>query len=113
MADPSSSTTSSSSSTDWRRALEARVLALERLVTELSAEVVTRRLVVVDADDRARIVVSAEPERGGVLVRAFTGGETTAVELFAADPIDGERAEIGVAYASNGDVIRADSLFCD
>jgi hypothetical protein len=81
-------------------------MAADDSVPDAVDEVRTRRVVVVDADGRPRIVLSAEG--GAAVVRVDAPGGDPSVELFAVDPIDADGAEIGLALVVGGDV--ADGL---
>jgi hypothetical protein len=83
--------------------LRAHLEALEAQVGALGTEVRTRRVVVVDARGRPRIVVAAEP--GVASVRVDAAGGDPSVELYAVDPIAADGAEVGVALVVDGDVV--------
>jgi hypothetical protein len=98
------------------RELAARVGWLEiegaRLRTAIEEQVRTRRVVVVDDAGRERIVLAAHGRFGHVtVVAASAGDDTTAVELFATDPVDGDGAEVGVAVIDEGDVVATLNVF--
>lgn len=74
------------------------------LRAELATEVRTRRVVVVDAADRPRVVLSADPGVGSV--RLDDRGGTASVELYAVDALDGDGPEVGLALVVDGEVVR-------
>ncbi|MFN8017467.1 MAG: hypothetical protein U0P45_05020 [Acidimicrobiales bacterium] len=85
--------------------IPARIAALEAQVASLRRELVTGRVVVMDADGVARVVLSAEGRTGSVLVRlAGPPGATTGMELVAAEP-EGEEPVVAVAELRDGDVV--------
>ena len=73
-------------------------------VAALRDEVRTRRVVVVDAAGRPRVVLSADPGVGSVRVDA-AGGDPS-VELYAVDAIEADGPEVGVVLVADGDVVR-------
>jgi hypothetical protein len=97
-------------------ALEATVAEvrsrLARLHRQLDDEVRTQRLVVTEADGFERVVLEGNRCYGAVTVRARTAGPgTVAVDIFAADALDGDPAHIGVALIDAGDVVAAVDAF--
>lgn len=65
----------------------------------------TRRLAVVDDDGVERIVLDARHATGSILVRVHgPDGQTTGVEIYAAQAEDGEHA-IGLCVLRDGDVV--------
>lgn len=82
--------------------LRAEVAALR---AQLATEVRTRRVVVVDAGGRPRVVLSADPGVGSV--RLDDAGGTASVELYAVDPLEGDGPEVGVVLVVDGDVVRS------
>lgn len=103
--------------------LDARLATLEAAVAEirsrlarlrhhLGEEVRTRRLVVTEADGFERVVLEGNRSYGAVTVRARSAGPgTVAVDIFAADALDGDPAHIGVALIDAGDVVAAVDAF--
>jgi hypothetical protein len=92
------------------RELEARLAALDDEVQRFrdaqAEEVVTRRLVVLGADDFVRVEIAARDSFGHVTVYGRTyGSDSTCVELFANDPADTDGPEVGVALTVGGDVV--------
>jgi hypothetical protein len=83
---------------------EDPIAVLRAEVAALRDEVRTRRVVVVDAAGRPRIVLSADPGVGSVRVDA-EGGDPS-VELYAVDAIDADGPEVGIALVVGGDVVR-------
>jgi hypothetical protein len=71
-------------------------------VRALREEVRTRRVVVVDAAGRPRVVLSADRGVGSVRVDAV-GGDPS-VELYALDAIEADGPEVGLALVVDGDV---------
>ena len=84
---------------------------LARLRHTLAGEVRTRRIVVTEPDGFERIVAEATGGVGAVTVRTrtITAG-TVGVEVFAADPVGGDPAHVGVALLDGGDVVAAIDL---
>ncbi len=79
---------------------------IEAIRDELRAlrdEVRTRRVVVVDAAGRPRVVLSADPGVGSVRVDA-EGGDPS-VELYAVDALDADGPEVGLALVVDGEVV--------
>jgi hypothetical protein len=72
-------------------------------VRALRDEVRTRRVVVVDAAGRPRVVLSADPGVGSVRVDA-AGGDPS-VELYAVDAIEADGPEVGLALVADGEVV--------
>jgi len=72
-------------------------------VRSLREEVRTRRVVVVDAAGRPRVVLSADPGVGSVRVDA-EGGDPS-VELYAVDAIEADGPEVGLALVADGEVV--------
>lgn len=84
---------------------------LARLRGTLAGEIRTRRLVVAEPDGFERVVAEATGGLGAVLVRTRTTGPgTVGVEVFAADPVGGDPAHVGVALLDGGDVVAAIDL---
>lgn len=84
---------------------------LARLRGALAGEIRTRRLVVAEPDGFERVVAEATGGLGAVLVRTRTTGPgTVGVEVFAADPVGGDPAHVGVALLDGGDVVAAIDL---
>ena len=83
--------------------LRELVDALRELVGALETEVRTRRVVVVDALGRPRIVLTADP--GVASVRVDADGGDPSVELYAVDAIGADGPEIGLALFVDGDVV--------
>jgi hypothetical protein len=91
-----------------RRDLEAQVREVESQVTalreQLSHEIRTEH-VVVQHDGVERVVLSAAPNWGSVMVRADSPkGETTSIELIAEDAViaDPAQAELVTFVRGNG-----------
>lgn len=81
---------------------------LERVRAQLGAEVRTGRLVIIEGDGFERMVLDAAGHFGGVTVRARSRSNgTVAVEVFAADAHEGDRAHVGLALVDDGDVVAA------
>lgn len=81
---------------------------LARLRRTLAGEIRTRRLVVAEPDGFERVVAAATGGLGAVTVRTRTAGPgTVGVEVFAADPVGGDPAHVGVALLDDGDVVAA------
>jgi hypothetical protein len=78
--------------------------ALRAAVDALRDEVRTRRVVVVDAAGRPRVVLSADP--GVSSVRVDAGGGDPSVELYAVDAIEADGPEVGVVLVVDGEVVR-------
>lgn len=72
-------------------------------VRALQDEVRTRRVVVVDAAGRPRIVLSADP--GVSSVRVDAEGGDPSVELYAVDAVEADGPEVGLALVADGDVV--------
>ncbi len=72
--------------------------------SDLVEEVRTRSVVVVDADGRERIRLSAEPDHARIRVSAVTTtGEPTCVDVFALDAEDADdRPYVGVELIERG-----------
>lgn len=94
--------------------LEDRLLSVERAVAQLSTEVTTRRLRIIDQQNRERIVAEVVGETAELRVEAPTGSRRgrTHVVVFATPPgaadIGGEREPwIGVAFQVEGDISTA------
>lgn len=90
--------------------LEAELAALcrsvEELRLELAREVRTGRLVLADGDGPEGLVVESGPGHRSLSLRSHDRhGATTAVELFAHDPADGQPGSVGVALGVGGDVV--------
>ena len=83
--------------------LKDLIVSLRDRIEALEAEVRTRRVVVVDAHGRPRIVLAAEP--GVASVRVDAAGGDPSVELYAVDPVGADGAEVGVALVVGGDVV--------
>lgn len=83
--------------------LSEQVAELRALVEALGDEVRTRRVVVVDAVGRPRVVLSVAP--GGASVRVDAEGDDPSVELYAVDAIEADGAEVGIALVVGGDVV--------
>jgi hypothetical protein len=101
---------------DALRELAARVRWLEDegadLRAELRREVRARRIVVVDERGQERIVLGAHDRFGHVTVfAASVPPESTCVELFAVDAVEGDGAELGVALIDRGDTVATFNLF--
>jgi hypothetical protein len=77
--------------------------ALRAEVAALRDEVRTRRVVVVDAAGRPRVVLSADPGVGSVRVDA-EGGDPS-VELYAVDALEADGPEVGLALVARGEVV--------
>lgn len=76
------------------------------LRAELASEVRTHRLVVVEDDGHERVVIASRGHYGHLMVRGRSPeGRSTAVELFANDPSDGDGANVGLALTDDGDVV--------
>jgi hypothetical protein len=91
-------------------ALEAELQSvragLADLAADLAREVRSARLVVVDPDGFERVVADADASHGALTVRARTGAQrSTAVELYADDPVDADAARAGVALGHQGDIV--------
>ena len=85
--------------------LEARIAVLEAAIAELSQELVTRRVSIVDDDGVARVVLCAELRTGSVLARLDRpDGRTSGIELFASEP-EGEPAILGLGQVSAGEAV--------
>ncbi len=103
--DPTSPPIDASSDTT----LSDRVDAVERLLLELiehnAQEVRTRRVAVIEDDGFERVVIQANGTHGEVTVTARGGRNgTTAAELYAHDPTDGDAATAGVTLVRDGDL---------
>jgi hypothetical protein len=83
--------------------LEQQLAELRTLVEALGDEVRTRRVVVVDAGGRPRIVLAVEP--GAASVRVDAEGGDPSVELYAVDAVDADGPEVGIALVVDGDVV--------
>jgi hypothetical protein len=89
--------------------LSQRVDAVERILPELiehtAQEVRTRRVAVVEDDGFERVVLEANDTHGEVTVTARGGHNgTTAAELYAHDPTEGNTATAGVTLVRDGDL---------
>ncbi|MCB1040384.1 MAG: hypothetical protein R2701_02130 [Acidimicrobiales bacterium] len=85
--------------------LADRVAQLEARLDALARIVVTRRVVVVDGEGVERVVLSAAPGTGSVLVRLDRPeGRTTGVELVACEPSD-EQPIVGLVELREGEVV--------
>lgn len=81
---------------------------LERIRAQLGSEVRTERLVILEGDGFERMVLDAAGHFGGMTVRARgRSAGTVAVEVFAADAHDGDRAHVGLALLDDGEVVAA------
>lgn len=81
---------------------------VERIRAQLGAEVRTGRLVVVEADGFERVVVDGAGHFGALTLRARGQDDgSVAVEVFAADAHEGDRAHVGLALLDGGDVVAA------
>ncbi len=103
--DPTSPPIDASSDTT----LSERVDAVERLLLELiehnAQEVRTRRVAVIEDDGFERVVIQADGAHGEVTVTARGGRNgTTAAELYAHDPTEGDAATAGVALVRDGNL---------
>jgi hypothetical protein len=79
---------------------------LDDLRRALDHEVRTRRLVVVDRGGFERLVADGGGDDASVTLRARgSGSGSTAVQLFANDPVDGDEARVGVALADGGEIV--------
>lgn len=89
-------------------ALDELRARLDRIQAQLGTEVRTGRLVIVEADGFERVVADGGGHFGALTVQARprTGG-SVAIEVFAADARDGDRAHVGVALVDGGDVVAA------
>ena len=90
------------------RALAHLRAGLDDLRSHLRAEVRTRRVTVVEHDGFERLVLDSAGHFGHLTVQArgSTRG-SVAVEVFAADPVDGDAAHVGLALIIEGDVVAA------
>jgi hypothetical protein len=87
--------------------LRADIAALRASLRE---EVRTRR-VVIEREGFERVVISSENGFGQVAVFGRTGdADSTCVELFATDPVDGDGTHVGVAITETGEVTAAFEL---
>jgi hypothetical protein len=78
---------------------------LDALRSNLAAEVVTRRVVVLDVHGLPRVVLRADATSGNVAVLARQGGDVVcAAELFSEDAGRGERASSSVTLVDRGNV---------
>ena len=84
-------------------ALREQVAELRALVEALGDEVRARRVVVVDAAGRPRIVLGVEP--GVATIRVDAEGGDPSVELYVVDAIDADGPEVGIALVAGGDVV--------
>lgn len=81
---------------------------LERIGTQLGAEVRTGRLVIVEGDGFERVIVDGAGHFGALTLQARPqAAGSVAVEVFAADAHDGDLAHVGVALVDAGDVVAA------
>ncbi len=82
--------------------------AVEDLRSDLSDEVRTRSIVVVDDEEFERVVIAARAQHGSVSVYGRSPlDRSTCAELFANDPIDGDGAHAGVSIIDEGEVVAA------
>ena len=95
---------------EWLGELDAAVDLLHQelaaLRRDLSDEVRTGRLVVVEEDGFERVLVDAHGMYGGVEVRSRTAsGGAVAAALTALDAGDGDPANVAVSLTDRGDVV--------
>ena len=84
-------------------AIEEQLVGLRSEVAALRQEVRTRRVVVVDASGRPRVVLSADP--GVASVRVDAEGGDPSVELYAVDAVEADGPEVGLVLVVDGDVL--------
>jgi len=84
--------------------IEALRIEVAALRAALHEEVRTRRVVVVDASGRPRVVLDVAP--GHAAVRVDAEGGDPSVELYAVDAIEADGPEVGLALVVDGDVVR-------
>lgn len=94
---------------DDTKTLSERVDAVERLllhlIEQISHEVRTRRVAVIEDDGFERVAIEATGTRGGLTVSARGGiGCGTAAEIYAHDASEGDSATAGVALVRDGDI---------
>lgn len=85
--------------------LADRLALVEAELRALRHEVRTQRVVVVDADEVERVVLSASASTGSVVVKVDAEpGHTTGLELYAAAPPD-EEPSVGLAELRDGNLL--------
>jgi len=81
---------------------------LDRIHAQLGSEVRTGRLVIVEGDGFERVVLDGAGHFGALTLRARSRTDgSVAVEVFAADAHEGDRAHVGLALLDGGDVVAA------
>ena len=102
--DPTSTPTGTDDNTLSTR-VDAIELLLLQIIEHTAQEVRTRRVAVIEDDGFERVVLQANGTHGEVTVTARGGpNSTTAAELYAHDPTEGDAATAGIALVRDGDL---------
>lgn len=82
--------------------------ALDELRERFATEIRTHRVVIVEHDGFERVVLDGAGRFGHLTVQARGDRQgSVAVEVFAADAVDGDPSHVGLALIDDGDVVAA------